>query len=352
MLLPLLLACTLPADMEPVDTDVADPVGFLAEAGPYRAGYRKVETSYGDRTLPLALWYPTDATTGAEVKYRGAFAAPGVLDDPAPAAGGPWPVVVFSHGHQAYAETLGHVSAHLATHGFVVAAPDHTGNTTFDGADRATEIYWQRPADVSAALDAVLDGAQADLPTVDVAVGLGHSFGGYTILLVGGARWDAAALDARCATPTDDGVCSTYDPADAAAFAADPTDPRVVAVAALAPGDHSLLGATGLASLAVPLQLHDGDLDPGTPGGAALYWADLPAGDRVSIAGAGHNAWTDFAGVAGLDTSTMAPADAHRIADVYLGAFVRRHALGESAWDGVLDGSVVVDAAVTVTAKP
>jgi hypothetical protein len=48
----------------------------------------------------------------------------------------------------------------------------------------------------------------------------------------------------------------------------------------------------------------------------------------------------------------MAPADAHRIADVYLGAFVRRHALGESAWDGVLDGSVVVDAAVTVTAKP
>ena len=31
----------------------------------------------------------------------------------------------------------------MASHGYVVAAPDHTGNTTFDGSSRDTSIYYQ-----------------------------------------------------------------------------------------------------------------------------------------------------------------------------------------------------------------
>ena len=163
MFWPLLFAChgtDLPADPT---TDPIATVDELAAPGPYRVGHRQTEVNYVDpmgasRTLRTSVWWPTEATTGAQSTYwNGAVPAGAGVFEEAPIATGSFPLAVFSHGHQGYAENSSFLMEHLATHGWIVAAPDHTGNTTLDGGDRVTAIYYQRPADISAVND-FMDG--------------------------------------------------------------------------------------------------------------------------------------------------------------------------------------------------
>ena len=91
-----------------------------------------------------------------------------------------------------------------------------------------------------------LDGA-ASPPTVV----LGHSFGGYTILGLGGATWDEAALACPDAT-TDFCTGMTSDAADL--FRAGFRDPRVLALVPMAPGDYDLY-ASGLGEVAVRAEI-------------------------------------------------------------------------------------------------
>ena len=178
--------------------DVAPEV-FYAAPGPYGAGYVEHEVTYIEdtgeaRTLRLAVWFPSESTEGTPIKYRGLFEAPGALGNVEPAPG-THPVAVFSHGHQGYAEASSRQMVHLASHGWAVLAPDHTGNTTFDSPDRETAIYWRRPRDVSAVLDWAEAGDLGFAVDVAAVVALGHSFGGYTVLALAGAEYDLAALE-------------------------------------------------------------------------------------------------------------------------------------------------------------
>ena len=45
---------------------------------------------------------------------------------------GPHPLIVFSHGNSGFRRQSTFLTTHLASRGFVVAAPDHTGNTLFE----------------------------------------------------------------------------------------------------------------------------------------------------------------------------------------------------------------------------
>ncbi|HMV68230.1 MAG TPA: alpha/beta fold hydrolase, partial [Myxococcota bacterium] len=285
-----------------------DPVAWSEAEGPWRVGYRVSSVTYdapagtGERALRLALWYPTEAEQGREPRYLGLFSAPGVLDAP-PAAPGPFPVVVFSHGHQGYAESVGNLMAFFASRGWVVAAPDHTGNTSFDGADRDTEIYFQRPADISAVLDHVLGGGEPDLPAVEPRVlGIGHSFGGYTMLALAGAAWDVDGLEVTCAAGGS-GICSTWSEAYADQFRLGAWEDRISGVVLLAGGDFDRFGAAGIGQIEVPVEQMTGGLDHGNADDRDRLWDALPAPAwRAHTEHGGHQAWTDYAGVAGVDT--------------------------------------------------
>ncbi|MCK6521640.1 hypothetical protein L6R49_09400 [Myxococcota bacterium] len=326
--------------------------------GPWAVGVHVLELSYDDpadeapRSLRVTVWAPSADLDGDPVEYRGLIESDGAWDE-ASLADGQFPLVIYSHGHQGYAESSSFLMEHLASHGLLVIAPDHTENTLFDGADRDTEIYHQRPRDLSAVLDGLSAGT-LDAPGLNLSaawdgrvLATGHSFGGYTLAALYGGVYDVAALEAACATPTEDGVCSSFDAADAEAFAAGLADPRVTGAVIMAPGDFDLFGAPGLAALQGPVVIMTGEEDPGLDGDR--YWSAVEAGDarRLRLVGGGHLAFTDFSGQ--LESGELIePEEGWRILNGYTLAFVL-HTLGEPNLEGILDGSLSLGDAALIS---
>lgn len=339
----LLLACADPA------TPSVDLVTELTSPGPYAVGYRQDSVTYDDpdgpRTLRLALWYPSQDERGRDVAYLDAFDAPGVWEDAGPAAG-TFPLVVFSHGHRGYAESSGFLMQHLASHGFVVAAPDHTGNTTFDDADRRTDIYYQRPLDISALIDHMLalpaDDPLQSLPREPV-IAIGHSFGGYTLHALAGAEYDLDTLRLVCEDGTGNpSFCGELDGAALARFAAGFHDARIAAFIPMAAGDYGLFNQ-GLTAARGPILMMSGTLDPNADG--PLIWEALRAEGRLhlSLIGGGHQTFTDFSGILEDTEGLMDPSEGFRVINAWALAYARVHC-GDARPQPLLDGEVSVSA--------
>src|ERR687891_1264094 len=94
-----------------------------------------MDPARGGRTLTVDIWYPADPGSDAPTAELDLLLTrlelPGVLADP-PAARGSFPLVIFSHGNGGVRFQSWFLMQALASHGFVVAAPDHAGNTALD----------------------------------------------------------------------------------------------------------------------------------------------------------------------------------------------------------------------------
>lgn len=167
--------------------------------GPYEAGVRTItmtKPSVVDpqqpRVLDTVVWYPTAAGAGPIDGGTGA-----VLNAPIDASGGPYPVLLFSHGSCGYPLQSIFLLPVLASRGYVVIAPPHPGNTVFEFPNCGTPQVQlasaqERPQDMIFALDEML-AASADpgSPFHGVLdpdrIGMsGHSFGGFTTFFVVG----------------------------------------------------------------------------------------------------------------------------------------------------------------------
>jgi len=332
------------------DADTSAPVDLLTELtapGDWAVAYTQTELTYADphtaddRTLRLATWFPTDErgeASGVDYFY-GTIEAPGVHGGATPAEG-PFPLVLFSHGHTGYAENSAFLMEHLASHGFVVVAPDHTGNTILDGDERASEIYLQRPGDIAAALDEAL----ATLPVSEGEVfAVGHSFGGYTVHALAGASYDAALIDACLAGEDTSSYCSTMTASLAEALRGGLPDPRIRGFISMAPGDYRLFDEGLADATGGPVMLMTGDMDDRTGPDADAIWSALSGGENlhVRMSGGGHQTYTDYSGVLESFDGLIAPEEGWRITNAYALAFLRYH-LGDALALPVLDGSLTV----------
>jgi hypothetical protein len=362
LVLALVGACTPadgPSDDTDVDTDPADEAAWLdvlTADGDGRVGYTETSVTYDDeatgapRTLRLVVWYPTADTTGTAAGFTGPRAPTDVLQDATPLPG-PYPLALFSHGHQGDVDNVGALMAWFARHGWVAAAVEHTGNTLADGDQRTAPIYVQRPHDVSAALDQLLDRDAAWKARLDGRVfQFGHSFGGYTTCVVAGATWEVDAIQAHCETVTTN-ECDGLDDTILGMMRAGASDPRPSAFATLSGGDADLTDAS---TIDRPTLVMIGDTE-GTSNIDA-YWSELPAGNlRVDIVHGDHQTYTDFAQlgggvIPGTSPDAVAWDRGWRIVRAYVGAHAWKHVLGKDGLDGILDGSVVVDADEAVVA--
>jgi len=359
------------APAQPATSTSAD----LLAAGSYGVGYRQAELTYDrtasdeQRTLPLQIWYPTSPDpTAARADYRvsGIVTVPSdaAIADAAVAEGGPFPVVVYSHGSGGEALLAYPYGELFASHGFVVISANHVGNTAIDAvagsADPFGRIALDRPADIRAMLD-WLEGLDAADPLAgrvqaDNAMLIGHSFGGYTTYAAGGAAIDLTSLSDGCAPDS----CAVYDdPAASAAFNDGFGDPRFKALVPQAP---ALIGAFAdgtLASLGKPVMLQTGRLDATTTQansaepawnrgtGTDDLWIEMPTGAHYSFISICYDLEPDllaaFRPNASEDGCGPQFIDAQEAVETLAGyalGFARQHLLGETQWDAVLRGPV------------
>lgn len=285
-----------------------------AKHGPYWVGYKPVVIGEGtDRPRQAGIWYPAlnPSSSTEDVTYDITVKDPVELQGMPPIVYGhalegapidgsqaPYPLVVFSHGFSQNAAKYSILLEHLASHGFIVLAPEHVEQMDPTWSENWTASI-DRPNDIKQTLDYAeqlnAPGAEMagliDMENVAVA---GHSFGGYTALAMGGAQYDLEAFNARCdALPTDDPLraylCDPFVPleADMAARAGlEPMpqglwpsfgDPRVKAIIPMA-SDSYLFDKAGLSMITVPMLAIGGDADTGTP----YDWGVRPAYDDAS----------------------------------------------------------------------
>jgi predicted dienelactone hydrolase len=270
-------------------------LGPTAELGPYRVGVttlmltdetRPNVAGDGPRPVVTEVYYPTTtaAVAGLPREVVSVLGVPiteiAAYRDAA-RADGRFPLVAFSHGNLGIRIQSLFFYAHLASHGYVVATPDHHGNTFVDSLLGIVDpiSFDNRPRDVSFVIDRLLQldeapggllGGAIDAERIGAS---GHSFGGYT----------AFALATQ-------------------AIVGPPPDPRVRAIFPQAP---AAIGFTeeAFGALTIPTLIVGGSLDETTPFDANQQrpFDLLPSGAAVvglgRIEGGGHFTFSNFCDV-------------------------------------------------------
>jgi predicted dienelactone hydrolase len=134
----------------------------------------------------MRLLYPTRAP--ARTQRVGPYEIDMAMN--AAAESGPFPLIVISHGGGGFPLTHRDLAAHLVRAGFVVALPEHPGNSRTDNRLEGTAANLaNRPRHIRLAIDAAFtDPAIGALLSHDQVALIGHSMGGYTALAVAGGR--------------------------------------------------------------------------------------------------------------------------------------------------------------------
>lgn len=350
------------SDATSSDDTSAGPSDPLSR-GPWQVGHRVETITYTPadgspvRSLRVVYWYPTTDTTGDEVLYAGLLPAENVFGNAALAAHPtPYPRFVFSHGNTSFAEQSHFLTTFLASHGFVVAAPDHTGNT-FGVREVPVEIFHWRPLDLSAVMDHLDTLAPphflAGRLSPEAAVS-GHSFGGYTALAATGAAWDVDGLFAFCEQdeiPLDGcNVLTTHEQLYRNGF----DDPRFSASIPMTPGATFAFGTDGSSQVNTPTLLFTGSLDRTTTNEADgdPTWAALSQTTdhiRVNFRTGGHFTFSDACTLPiavgendGCGPDFVPFAEAHRAINAITLAFLRRHIYGDESGTAILSGELVL----------
>ncbi|MBF2018383.1 MAG: alpha/beta hydrolase [Rivularia sp. T60_A2020_040] len=194
----------------------------------------------------------------------------------------PLPVIVISHGLGSDRSSFAYLAEYLASHGFVVAVPEHPGSNSqqlqalLGGiANEVTDSreFIDRPLDVKYILD-YLERLSDSNPAYkgrfnmeQVGV-IGQSFGGYTALALAGAEINFANLRENCPVNQDTLNVSLLLQCLALnlpEFDYNLSDSRVKAAVAINPVGSSVYGQEGLSKINIPVMIVAGTADTVSP---------------------------------------------------------------------------------------
>ena len=312
---------------QPTRIDVVTPIApELAAYGPDVVGVRTLSlvdrdrpdilntkegapTARSDRRLVVEVWYPatlapgqtpggTYRTTARNPSITVTLQGRAVRDAALAAEGGPFPLVILSHGYPGNRYLMSHLGENLASKGFVVAAIDHT-DSTYDEQRAFASTLYNRPFDQLFVLDEMARLSAPDSGSflsgrVDAArTGIvGYSMGGYGVINVIGGGYSEASQTMRGAPPNR---LLGERAASNAAYRSS-IDPRVKAAIAIGPWgmQAGLWDAEGLRGIRTPVLLVAGsadDISGYAKGTRALFEGAVDA-DRylLTFVNAGHNA--------------------------------------------------------------
>ena len=256
------------------------PVGFQLVQAPDRNG----------PPLNVAVWYPTDA--GARPSLLGLIVQ--FVASDAPVAGTALPLVVISHGNGGGPGSHTDTALALASAGFVVAAPMHTGDNYADQSavgkpDWVVARSRHIPAVVDFMVTAWPDRARIDASRIGM---FGFSAGAFTALTTIGGAPDLALIAEHCAK-TPEFACQLWKPGGAAIPPAESFahDARVKAAVIAAPGYGFTFLPNGLSNVTVPVQIWSGAADVNVPTASNAGPVQAALGSKAELRvvdGAGH----------------------------------------------------------------
>ncbi|HJE98276.1 MAG TPA: dienelactone hydrolase [Ligilactobacillus acidipiscis] len=132
-----------------------------------------IDHSRDDRPLKTTIWCPENLNLAHAGTYTGEK----------------HPLILLSHGSGSNRISLAWLAIPLAEQGFIVASPDHYGNTFNDPLPEQFKRYWERPRDLSYLLSQLL---QHYGPVIDQnkIYGIGFSLGAYSVMAIAGVNVD------------------------------------------------------------------------------------------------------------------------------------------------------------------
>jgi predicted dienelactone hydrolase len=342
MMLMLMFACSDKEEVVGQEQVSIDPT----QRGGWTVGTR--DDSFANRhgqELNIQFWFPTEEVREGLHEYDGIITGT-AQDGGAVNCLEPRPIVLFSHGNGGMRYQSYFLMEYLASHGFLVVAPDHVGNTAFDmdGSPRS-ELVFRRPEDIIDSYEFLLSEDRFS-DCVDEEQGyavIGHSFGGYTSIALAGAELDTEETANFCTQYPDAWLCD-----DVAGFAEengagvyDRSDPRIWASVPMTPAGYEAL-FPGLGSIEIPMLFWGGGKDELT----AMEWSVRPLYDGVNsekilaeLPQAGHYTFTNACDI--LPTyddcgeGFLPPEDAHVIVNEVTVAILIKQ-LGYKGWESSL----------------
>ncbi|MFP4299845.1 MAG: alpha/beta hydrolase [Spirulinaceae cyanobacterium] len=201
------------------------------------------------------------------------------------------PVIIFSHGLFSVNEEMRYLAQHLASHGYLVAVPEHPGSNGsyleqfFQPQNALTALFDQvkilqpeeflhRPQDLSFVLDYLETLNQTRNPlrgkiATDNILVLGYSLGGATALSLAGGTMQLDYLKEWCpqreTLASNLGLWAQCQAAGLPQNQYNLRDERVKGAIALSPVTSLLFGDTGLSSINIPTLIVAGSADKTTP---------------------------------------------------------------------------------------
>jgi predicted dienelactone hydrolase len=245
----------------------------------------------------------------------------------------PLPIIVISHGLNANRSSYAYLAKHLASHGFVVAVPEHPGSDTqqflsllkgnVQDLAKPLELV-ARPLDIKFLLDELERRNQSDpdfqgrLNFKQVGV-IGQSLGAYTALVLASAPINFEQLQHDCGTKLKNTLnISLFLQCRALQLNSRKyklSDSRIKAIVVINPFDSSIFGQASLSQIKVPIMMVAGSADTIAP---ALIeqirpfsWLTVPQKYFVLVEGGTHFSTNDeIAGNGATEKTELLPKTA------------------------------------------